>query len=79
MELDGNVYPLDQASGDWIMLKKPMEHPPTAAVIVMEIDGRRHESRVILPDGIQKHKEFTPIRDVKETSPVSAGTMRYVS
>ncbi len=79
MELDGNVYPLDQTSGDWIMLKEPMDHPPTTAVIVMEIDGRRHESQVVLPDGIVKDLAFTPIRDVSETLPVSAGAMRYVS
>lgn len=56
------VLPLAQVGPDRIVLRESADCPPTAAEIVMHVDGRERRWPVYLPDGISPTCKITPIR-----------------
>ena len=46
------ALPIGQLGPDFLLLRAPIDHAPTAAVLYLSIDGNEHEWDVWLPDGI---------------------------
>jgi hypothetical protein len=42
---------------DFLLLRSPIDHPPTEAIIVMCIDGKEDRWNVRLPDGLSVNSE----------------------
>ena len=48
----GTAISTSQMGPDFLLLRSPIDHPPTEAIIVMCIDGKEDRWNVRLPDGL---------------------------
>jgi hypothetical protein len=62
LHVNGHVLPIAQLGPDFLILRNPVDHPPTDAEIALSIDG--HESRwpVRLQEGLSVSQRRTRIR-----------------
>ena len=63
IELNINGFTLNvaQLGPDFLTVRKPTEHPPALAEIMMSIDGKVRRWTVHLPDGISAGRPRTKI------------------
>ena len=59
--LNGNVLPVAQLGPDFLVLRKPIDHPAADAEIALSIDGHEERWRVRLEDGIKSGQRKTSI------------------
>ena len=68
MELAEEVIPLAQVAPEWVIPEQPRDLPSGEAVIVVEIDGRRHRRAVALVDGMSVSSTFVRVQDERQGS-----------
>ncbi len=61
LSVGGRVWSIAQLGPDFLILRAPVDHPPTGAEITMWIDDHERRWRVRLVDGISAEREKTPI------------------
>jgi hypothetical protein len=63
MELyvNGDRLPIAQLGPDFLVVKEPIEHPPTDAEIALSIDGQENRWPVRLEQGLSAGQRRTPI------------------
>jgi hypothetical protein len=54
--VDGRSFKLAQTGPDFVILREPMDLPPSEAEIVTDIDGQVERWRVHLPEGAHSDK-----------------------
>jgi hypothetical protein len=59
--VNGYVLPVAQLGPDFLMLRTPIDSPPSDAEITMSIDGNEQRWRIRLADGISSAQAKTPI------------------
>ncbi len=59
LRINGFVLAIGQLGPDFIILDKPLPHPPSDAEITVSIDGNERRWKVQLPDGISTKKSRT--------------------
>jgi hypothetical protein len=52
LRINGSVLDIGQLGPDFIILDKPLPHPPSEAEIAVSINGHERRWKVYLPDGI---------------------------
>jgi hypothetical protein len=52
---------ISQMGPDFVLLKNPIDHPPSAVTLIMRIDNSERYWNVLLPDGISANKERVQI------------------
>jgi hypothetical protein len=52
LSINGHVLTIGQLGPDFIILRDPIDHPPTRAEITVSIDGQEQRWPIHLPDGI---------------------------
>jgi hypothetical protein len=50
--IDGLSFGVAQMGHDFILLEKPVNHPPTIASLTLQVDQSKTQWNVMLPDGI---------------------------
>lgn len=50
--LDGVSLPVGQLGPDFLLLKKPLAHPPTEGTLIVGVDENERRWQVRLPEGI---------------------------
>ena len=50
--VNGAALPIAQLGPDFLLLRETLNHPPTDATIVMQVDGNERKWTVSLPDGL---------------------------
>jgi hypothetical protein len=50
--INGTSLPVGQLGPDFLLLKTPLDHPPTDATIVLCVDGNERRWNVHIPEGI---------------------------
>lgn len=50
--IDGTSFPVGQLGPDFLLLKTPLDHPPTDATIILCVDGNERQWNVQLPEGM---------------------------
>jgi len=50
--IDENSFLIGQLGPDFLLLKTPLDHPPTDATIVLCVDGNERQWNVRLPEGM---------------------------
>src|SRR5947208_7616578 len=53
LRLEGRVLRLAQIGPDFLILKAPIDCPPCLATLWISIDGREHENKVRIPNGMR--------------------------
>jgi len=61
LRINGSVIPIAQMASDFIIVRTPLDYPPTDAEIFMSIDGRPRHWNVSVPDGLNRNRERTRI------------------
>jgi hypothetical protein len=59
--VNGHVLPVAQLGGDFLVLRAPIDCPPSEAVISMSIDGNESRWRIRLAEGISSSQTKTSI------------------
>jgi len=72
LRVNGDVLPIAQLAPDFLILKNPIDHPPTDAEIHMSIDGQERRWLVQLRDGISTSEPQTSISDCRLVNGSSA-------
>jgi hypothetical protein len=78
LHLNGDIFPISHLAGDYIILPKPIEHPPAVAEIDMWIDDHHRRWQVYLIDGISAARLRTRIAELPAepaTDPANVSTM----
>jgi hypothetical protein len=52
LRLIGHVLPIGQLGPNFLVLRNPIDHPPTDGEIALSIDGHQERWAVRLPDGL---------------------------
>jgi hypothetical protein len=52
LRLNGHILPIGQLGPDFLVLRNPIDHPPTDGEIALSIDGHEDRWPVRLPDGL---------------------------
>ena len=52
LHLDGLVLAISHLGPDYLILARPIDHPPAQAEIAMSVDGRERRWAVLLPAGL---------------------------
>jgi hypothetical protein len=55
--VNGSSLPIAQMGPDFLLLDKPVDHPPAQATIVLSVDGSERHWPVFLPDGLAVGRE----------------------
>ena len=55
--VNGSSLPIAQMGPDFLLLDKPIDHPPAEAIIVFSVDGSERRWPVRLPDGLAAGRE----------------------
>jgi hypothetical protein len=71
LHLGGRTLAIAQLGPEFLILKEPIEHPPTDAEITLWIDGRVRRWHVRLQAGIQVGKVKTPVSNFQSGSAVA--------
>lgn len=50
--IEGGAFPVAQLGPDFLLLPYPVDHPPAAGVLVLQVDQRERRWNVHLPDGM---------------------------
>jgi hypothetical protein len=53
--------PVAQLGPDFLLLKRPLDHPANDATIVLSVDGNERRWSVRLPEGISAESRRVPI------------------
>ena len=61
LHLGDRALAIAQLGPDFLVLKTPIDHPPSEAEITLSIDGRERRWRVRLVEGIQSGRRKTAI------------------
>ena len=61
LHLNGNVLSISQITLDFLILRHPIEHPPTQAEVDMWVDDNHQRWPVYLLEGISAAKDRTKI------------------
>jgi hypothetical protein len=61
LNVNGHVLPIAQLGPDFLILKNPIYHPPTAAEIAVWVDGHERRWPVWLAEGIKTDQQKTGI------------------
>jgi hypothetical protein len=59
MNVNGHTFVVGQLGPEFVILKNPVDHPPTVAEITLSIDGRVRRWQVELPEGISADSRRT--------------------
>jgi hypothetical protein len=59
--INGSSLPIAQMGPDFLLLDKPVNHPPCEATIVFSVDGSARRWAVYLPDGLAVGRERVSI------------------
>jgi hypothetical protein len=59
--VNGSSLPIAQMGPDFLLLDKPIDHPPCEATIVLAVDDSERKWRVRLPEGLSVGRERVPI------------------
>jgi hypothetical protein len=70
LSINGHVLSVGQLGPDFIILREPINYPPTDASILLSIDGDEQRWSVHLPDGIEVSKAATRIHRLLNGSAV---------
>ena len=62
--VNGSSLPIAQMGPDFLLLDKPIDHPPCAATIVFCVDEIERRWAVRLPDGLSVGRERVAIARV---------------
>lgn len=60
------IIPLSHVGPDSCVSRQPIDLPPQAAELVVDIDANRHTHRVFLPEGMSAASPTTTIRKVED-------------
>lgn len=61
LRLNGSVLPISHLGPDFLILTRPVDHPPGRAEIVMSVDGHQSRWGVELPAGLSATSRRTNI------------------
>ncbi len=61
LSVNGSVLRIGQLGPDFLILRNPIEHPPSDAEIMVSIDGHERRWTIRLPDGISVASDLTRI------------------
>jgi hypothetical protein len=59
--VNGASLSIAQMGPDFLLLDKPIDHPPAEAVIVFSVDGNERRWPVLLPEGLVAGQERVAI------------------
>lgn len=55
--VNGSSLPIAQMGPDFLLLDKPVNHPPSEAIIVLSVDGSERRWPVYLTEGLATGRE----------------------
>ena len=61
LHLNGSVLSISHLAPAYLILSKPIDHPPTQAEIAISVDGRESRWAVELPEGLSATSRRTSI------------------
>ena len=64
LQIGTSSFPVGQLGPGFLLLKKPVDHPPTKATMFLSVDDDERQWDVYLPDGISagtRHVVIEPI------------------
>lgn len=64
LQVNGSSLPIAQMGPDFLLLDKPIDHPPCEATIVLSVDDSERRRPVRLPDGLAAGHERVAIARV---------------
>jgi hypothetical protein len=73
LRVNGRVLKISQLGPDFLILREPVEYPPSHAEISMSIDGTESHWFVQLPAGISPALERTRIAEAARANGSTAG------
>jgi len=62
--VNGSSFPIAQMGPDFLLLDKPVDHPPSEATIVFAVEGNGRRWPVYLPEGLAAGRERVLISKV---------------
>ena len=62
--VNGTTIPIAQMGPDFLLLDKPIDHPPCEATVVLMVDDSESQWPVRLPDGLSAKHERVAIAKV---------------
>ena len=62
LEIGDTTLPVAQLGPDFLIVRTPVEHAPTDAVLYFAIDGNERRRDIRLPEGMSAARTRTPIR-----------------
>lgn len=62
--VNGSSLPIAQMGPDFLLLDKPIDHPPCEATILFSVDDNQRSWAVRLPDGLAVGRERVAITRV---------------
>ena len=62
LEIGDATLPVAQLGPDFLIVRTPVEHAPTDAVLYFSIDGNERRRDIHLPEGISAARTRTPIK-----------------
>ncbi len=78
LRLNGNVFPIAQMAPGFLVLHKPVDHPPADGEVFLRIDDSESSWRVHLVEGISPQRRKTKVSPLPpladRPSKVPAGT-----
>jgi hypothetical protein len=63
LSANGHSFPISHLGPEFVILKNPVDLPPTEAEITLSIDGRVRRWLVHLPEGIAAGRQRTKLGD----------------
>jgi hypothetical protein len=61
LRLNGSVLTISHLGPDYLILARPVDHPPAPAEIIVSIDGNQRRRAVYLPAGLSTESRRVPI------------------
>ncbi len=61
LHVNGSVLKISHLGPDFLILREPVDHPPSEAEIYMSVDGKESRWAVRLPAGVSTTRERTSI------------------